>query len=213
MEGRLQAKVFRTLSGEGRAELEIKHSRFLAIAAPAGEETAARALIAGERTRHPEANHHTFAYRLGTDGAISRFSDDGEPGGTAGRPIMEVLLREELVDVAVVVSRYFGGILLGSGGLTRAYGQAAAQAIHAAGACRMRPHTLMRAVISYARAGALEQALTLSGRPIRGIEYTDTVTLTVPVLAGDEDTFRTLVADVTSGTGSVEAGALLYLPE
>jgi uncharacterized YigZ family protein len=209
----LQAKVFRTLGGEGRAELEIKRSRFLAAAAPVSDETAARALITGERARHPEANHHTFAYRLGTDGVISRFSDDGEPGGTAGRPMMEVLLREELVDVAVVVTRYFGGILLGSGGLTRAYGQAAAQAIHAAGARRMRPHTLMRAVVTYAQAGALEQALALAGRPIRGIEYTDTITITVPVPSGDEALFRTLVADVTSGTGGVEEGALLYLPE
>ena len=212
-EDRLQAKVFRTLSGEGRAELEIKRSRFLAVAAPVVDEAAAQGLIAGERGRHPEANHHTFAYRLGTDGAIARFSDDGEPGGTAGRPMMEVLLREELVDVAVVVTRYFGGILLGSGGLARAYGQAAAQAIHAAGARRMRPHTLMRAIISYAQAGALEQALAVSGRPIRGIEYTDIVTITVPVLVGDDAAFQTLVADVTAGTGRVETGALLYLPE
>ncbi|MGH2343679.1 MAG: IMPACT family protein [Chloroflexota bacterium] len=209
----MQAKVFRTLSGEGRAEIEIKRSRFLAVAASVSDEPTALALRACERTRHPDANHHTFAYRLGHDGAIARFSDDGEPGGTAGRPMMEVLLREELVDTAVVVTRYFGGILLGSGGLTRAYSQAAAQAIHAAGVRRMVPHTLMRVVISYAQAGALEQALALSGRHIRDTEYTDTVSFTVPVLQGDETAFRTLVADVTAGMGRVEVGAVLYLAE
>src|SRR6185312_8800636 len=158
----VQPKVFRTLAGEGRADIEIKRSRFLAVAASVADEPAAQVLTASERTRHPDANHHTFAYRIGHDGAIARFSDDGEPGGTAGRPMMEVLLREVLVDTAVVVTRYFGGILLGSGGLARAYGQAAAQAIHAAGVRRMVPHTLMRAVISYPRAGALEQAVALS---------------------------------------------------
>ncbi len=209
----MQARVFRTLAGEGRAELEIKRSRFLAVAVSVADEPTAQALLTSERTRHPDANHHTFAYRLGQDGAIARFSDDGEPGGTAGRPIMEVLLREELVDAAVVVTRYFGGTLLGAGGLARAYGQAAAQAVHAAGVRRMLPHTLMRAVISYAQAGALEQALSLSGRQIRDSTYTETVSFTVPVLQGDEAAFRTLVADLTAGTGRVEVGAVLYLAE
>jgi uncharacterized YigZ family protein len=209
----VQSKVFRTLSGVGRADIEIKRSRFLAVAASVSDEPAALALRAGERTRHPDANHHTFAYRIGHDGAIARFSDDGEPGGTAGRPMMEVLLREDLVDTAVVVTRYFGGTLLGSGGLARAYGQAAAQAIHAAGIRHMLPHTLMRAVISYAQAGALEQALALSGRQIRDSAYTDTVSFTVPVLQGDEAAFRILVADVTAGMGRVEVGAVLYLAE
>ncbi|HEY8286199.1 MAG TPA: YigZ family protein [Chloroflexota bacterium] len=208
-----EPQPFRTVNGSGRAELEIKRSRFLALAAPSADEEAARALIAGERERHPEANHHTFAYRLGHTGDISRFSDDGEPGGTAGRPMMEVLLREALVDVVVVVTRYFGGTLLGAGGLTRAYGKAATEAIHAAGFRRMRPHTLMRAEVAYPLAGALEHALARAGLTVRDMRYTDTVSLSVPVPASEEAAFARLVADVTAGMGQVEAGERLYLPD
>lgn len=197
----------------GRAELEIKRSRFLALAAPASDEAAARALVAGERARYPDANHHTFAYRLGEGGAISRISDDGEPGGTAGRPMMEVLLREALVDAVVVVTRYFGGTLLGAGGLIRAYGKAATEAIHTAGFRHMRPHTLMRAVVSYPVAGALEQGLARAGYTARDVQYTDTVSFSVPVLAAEEAAFARLVADVTAGAGQVESGERLYLPE
>ena len=208
-----EPQPFKTVSGLGRAELEIKRSRFLALAAPSADETTARALIAGERERYPDANHHTFAYRLGHRGDISRFSDDGEPGGTAGRPMMEVLLRETLVDVVVVVTRYFGGTLLGAGGLTRAYGKAATEAIHASGFRRLRPHTLMHAVVAYPLAGAVEQGLTRAGLTVRDIQYTDTVSLSVPVPASEEAAFTRLVADLTSGTGHVEARERLYLPE
>jgi len=204
---------FRTVAGSGRAELEIKRSRFLAVAAPTADEQAVRAVLGDERARHPDAGHHAFAYRLGHDGEIGRFSDDGEPGGTAGRPIMEVLLRESVVDAVVVVSRYFGGVLLGAGGLARAYGKAATEAIHVAGFRRMLPHILMRAVVAYSLAGALEQALARAGLTIHDIQYTDSVSLAVPVPAADEADFLRLIADITAGTGQVEAGPLVYLPE
>ncbi len=208
-----QARPFRTPRGVGRAELEIKRSRFLALAAPAADEAAAQAVLAGERTRYPDANHHAFAYRLGREGAVGRFSDDGEPGGTAGRPMMEVLLREALVDAVVVVTRYFGGTLLGAGGLARAYGQAAAEGVHVAGVRRMLPHTLMHAEVAYPRVGALEQALARAGRAAQDMRYTDSVRLSVPIPAGEEAEFSRLVADITAGAGQVEAGALVYLPE
>ena len=144
-------------------ELEIKRSRFLGRAAPLRTEEAVQAWLAATRAAHPDANHHCFAYRLGVSGDAGRFSDDGEPGGTAGRPIMEVLLREALVDVAVVVTRYFGGVLLGAGGLTRAYSQSAAGAVRAAGFLSMRPHTEIDVTIDYASLGALEQLLLAYG--------------------------------------------------
>lgn len=208
-----EPRSFNTLNTVGRAELVIKRSRFLSLAAPSVDEAGARASIAGERTRYPDANHHTYAYRLGHTGEVSRFSDDGEPGGTAGRPMMEVLLREELVDVVVVVTRYFGGTLLGAGGLTRAYGQAAAEAVRAAGFRRMQPYTLMYAVVVYSLVGPLEQALIRAGWIIQESVYTDTVTLAIPIPVGEEAAFARLVADVTAGAGQVEAGDRLYLPE
>lgn len=207
------APAFRTLRGEGIAELEIKRSRFLGQAAPVRDEAAVHALLASVRSAHPDASHHCFAYRLGLAGEAARFSDDGEPGGTAGRPIMEVLLREELVDVAVVVTRYFGGILLGSGGLTRAYSQTAAEAVRAAGFVAMRPHTEVRVTVEYSRLGALEQALLRAGLVASAKEYTDRVTLLVPVPAGDEPSFAAVVADLTGGGGLVVPGPTLYLPE
>jgi len=207
------ARSFRTLRGPGSAELEIKRSRFLGIAQPARDEATVHALLASVRATHPDANHHCFAYRIGQEGGIARFSDDGEPGGTAGRPMMEVLLREELVDVAVVVTRYFGGVLLGSGGLVRAYGQAASEALRAAGFSAMRPNTEMEVRVEYSQFGALEQCLLQAGLAATAAVYTEHVTLLVPVPSGQEPSFATLIADLTAGTGLVTPGQTIYLPE
>ncbi len=207
------ARAFRTLRAIGESELEIKRSRFLGQAEPLRDEAATQTLLARVRAQHPDASHHAFVYRIGHEGEIARFSDDGEPGGTAGRPIMEVLLREAVVDAMVVVTRYFGGTLLGAGGLTRAYGQAAAEAVRAAGCTSMRPHTLISATVDYAQYGALEQALLRIGLAATDTHYTDTVCLTVPVPSGQEHAFGVLVADLTAGAGRVAAGRTIYLPE
>src|SRR2546421_1658195 len=113
---------YRVPAGVGESLFEAKGSLFFGQAARVQDEAGVQALLAAARAAHPEANHHAFAYRLGVEGQLARFGDDGEPGGTAGRPIMEVLLRGSLVDAAVVVSRRFGGTLLGAGGVAPAYG-------------------------------------------------------------------------------------------
>lgn len=207
------ARSFRTLQGEGRSELEIKRSRFLGRAAPVRGEAAVQVLLAASRGEHREARHHAFAYRLGHAGAEGRFSDDGEPGGTAGRPLMEVLQREDLVDAAVVVTRYWGGILLGAGGLTRAYAQAAAEAVRAAPTAAMRPHTLMRMIVAYAHFGALERLLQQYGLVMQDMDYAEHVALSVPVPVGDEGLFRARLADLTAGSAVLTAGATVFLPE
>ena len=205
-------RAFRTLRNPGSAELEIKHSRFLGLASPARDEVRVQAILAEVRMAHPDASTHCFAYRVGADGAQARFSDGGEPGGTAGRPMMEVLIREALVDVLVVVTRYFGGTLLGAGGLARAFGQTAAAAIHAATAVAMHPHIVLRITVSYGQFGALEQALLAAGLHQDGAQYTDTVIVTVPVPAGTEGRIAAMVADLTGGTGAVHPGETIYLP-
>lgn len=207
------ARAFRTLRGEGTTEIEIKRSRFLGLATPARDEGAAQEMLARARRAHPEARHHCFAYRLGVAGEIGRFSDDGEPGGTAGRPIMEVLLREEVVAALVVVTRYFGGVLLGAGGLTRAYSQTAAEAVRAAGFVAMRPHIGMQVTVEYSALGGLEQFLLHAGLTATEKAYTERVTLTVPVPAGDERAFVVQLADLTAGTAIVIPGRTVYLPE
>lgn len=105
------------------AETEVKRSRFLTVVAPVGSEVEAREVIAGERAKYPDARHHCSAFVLESEGATARthFSDDGEPSGTAGAPMLEVLVGADLINVVVVVTRYFGGTLLGTGGLVRAY--------------------------------------------------------------------------------------------
>src|SRR5919199_2681678 len=135
---------YRVPAGVGESRFEAKGSLFFGQAARMEDEAGVQALLAAARAAHPEANHHAFAYRLGAEGRVARFSDDGEPGGTAGRPIMEVLLRESLVDAAVVVSRRFGGTLLGAGGLARAYGGGAGMGGFAGGVGAPVPHIPLR---------------------------------------------------------------------
>ena len=206
-------RVFHTVRRPGRAELEIKRSRFLGRAEPVGDVAAFQHLLSQVRAEHPEARHHAFAYRIGRDGDTARFSDDGEPGGTAGRPIMEVLIREDVVDAAVVVTRYFGGTLLGSGGLTRAYGQAAAEALREAGPARMVPHRQMLATGEYQHFGAIERAVQREGYALQHCVFTDVVSMTVRVPAGDEEALARLLADLTSGAALVEPGDIVYVAE
>jgi uncharacterized YigZ family protein len=120
------ADVARTVSGGSTAEIRIKGSRFIADVAPSPSTDAAMRFVESIRDREPSATHHCFAYRVGDTGNVFRTSDDGEPTGTAGIPILRQIDRRELIDTAVVVTRYYGGTKLGAGGLIRAYGEAAA---------------------------------------------------------------------------------------
>ncbi len=206
-------RVFHTLRQAGNSELEIKRSRFLGRAEPVAGVDGFQSLLARVKHDYPEASHHAFAYRIGRGAGAARFSDDGEPGGTAGRPIMEVLIREDVVDTAVVVTRYFGGTLLGSGGLTRAYSQAAAEALRGAGLLRMVPHTEMAATVEYQHFGAVEQALRRLGIALQQTTFTDVVSISVHVPAGEEASFETLLGDLTAGAALVEAGDTVYVAE
>jgi putative IMPACT (imprinted ancient) family translation regulator len=124
---------------------------------------------------------------------------------------MEMLVKEQIVDAAVIVSRYWGGTLLGSGGLTRAYGQAASAAVHAAGLARMMPCTTIVVTIEYGHYGAVEQLLERGGYQVSGTTFTDVVSVTVFVAAGEEEIFATRVADLTAGAALVETGTTVYL--
>lgn len=127
------SKKYKTIVRVAEAELTEKKSRFLAKVMPIETEEQARAFVEKIKKQYWDASHHVFAYRLGREGALQRFSDDGEPQGTAGRPVLGVLEKEEVCNAIVVVVRYFGGTLLGTGGLVRAYGKAAKAGIDAAG--------------------------------------------------------------------------------
>ena len=128
---------YKTLRAENSAEFVINKSRFIGYGCPCETEEEALAFLARIRQKHKDATHNCYAYIIGLNSGIMRYSDDGEPGGTAGMPIIEVMKARGVVNCAVVVTRYFGGILLGAGGLTRAYGKAARDALSAAGVSAM----------------------------------------------------------------------------
>ena len=126
-----------TVSGSSREELVINKSRFIGYASPCADESEAIAFLQRIRDEHKTATHHCYAYIIGQNSGIMRYSDDGEPGGTAGLPIMDVMRLKGIVNCCVVVVRYFGGVLLGTGGLVRAYTQSAQAALDSAGVARM----------------------------------------------------------------------------
>jgi len=152
---------FHTPARPGHAETRILASRFLADAVPVQSKDEAENYLQGLRKKFHDANHHCYAYRLGSDGQESRSSDDGEPGGTAGKPILAAIDREGLTNALVVVTRYFGGTKLGTGGLVRAYGEAAALALKEAG----KKQQLITAPLAFAVAHPkVSQVMHISSR-------------------------------------------------
>jgi uncharacterized YigZ family protein len=160
-----------SVAAAGVHEIEIRRSRFLCALAPVDSAEAAREVIAGRRRAEPAARHHCHAFVLGPDGRTQRSSDDGEPAGTAGTPMLEVLRRRELTNTVAVVTRYFGGVLLGAGGLIRAYSQAVAEAADAVGVVESRRLELVEVTVDYGRAGRLESDLRASKYAVQGTRY------------------------------------------
>jgi uncharacterized YigZ family protein len=188
-----------TVAGPGAAEIEVKRSRFLCTLRRVEDEAAARAVVDGLRRQHWDARHHCSAFRLHPD--VERSSDDGEPAGTAGAPMLEVLRGREVSDVVAVVTRWFGGTLLGAGGLVRAYGDAVRAALDEAGTLRrslVREHLLE---LDHADAGRIESDLRARGVAVLGTEYAARVMLRLGVPPDEEARLAALVAELTSGTG------------
>lgn len=193
-----------TVARAGVHESEIKRSRFLCALAPADSEEAAQEFVRGVRKEHPTASHHCFAYVIGPDGRLHRASDDGEPGGTAGTPMLQVLLAREVRDTVAVVTRYYGGVQLGAGGLARAYGGAVSAALDEIGTTERRRLALIAVTVDHQRAGRLENELRTAGYAVRDVAYGAAVTLDLGVPQAQVPAFRSWLADATSGTASCE---------
>ena len=148
---------FRTVKAPSSVELVINKSRFIGQCFPISSEAEALEKLTELRKRYWDATHNCYAYSVGEKGEIARFSDDGEPGGTAGMPVMDALRGSGVTNVLCVVTRYFGGILLGTGGLVRAYGRSCAEAIRAAGVVRMAPCDLMEFSVPYPQWALFQQ--------------------------------------------------------
>lgn len=163
----------------------------------------ATAKIKAMREQYWDATHHCYAYIL-REGNLMRYSDDGEPQGTAGMPILEVLRHEQLVNVCCVVTRYFGGILLGTGGLVRAYTEGAKRAVAAAGVSQMSLFSVLLLACPYSLLGVVQQLLPQHGCAVEETDYGVDVTLTVTQPAGNLETLNAALADATAGQVSAE---------
>lgn len=172
-------KPYKSVKQCSEAEYTVNRSRFIGRCFPVDSEEAALCLLGDIRKKHWDATHNCFAYRIG-DNAAARFSDDGEPGGTAGKPIMDVLTGRGLTNVLCVVTRYFGGILLGAGGLVRAYSKSAADAVTKAGVVSYLPGTILDIPMDYSRYGALEGFIRANAE-VRNVAFAQNVVVTVAV--------------------------------
>lgn len=172
--------AYDTLTRPGESgEILINKSRFYGFARPVADETAYQAFLEEIRARYPDASHHCSCFILGPGQITQRFFDDGEPSGTAGIPMLECLKKRGLTDAALVVVRYFGGILLGAGGLVRAYSQAAAAAMNAAGPARVERSPLLAVTVDYDALGKVQYQLASRLCRVLGSDFTDRVTLRV----------------------------------
>ncbi|MDT9683072.1 YigZ family protein [Streptomyces sp. TRM76323] len=199
-----------TVTREGVHETEINRSRFLCALAPAATEQEAQDFVARVRREHPTATHNCFAYVIGADAAVQRASDDGEPGGTAGVPMLQMLLRRDVRYVAAVVTRYYGGVKLGAGGLIRAYGGVVGEALDALGTVTRRRFRIVTVTVDHQRAGKLQNDLRAAGRSVRDVRYADAVRIEVGLPDADVDAFRGWLADATAGTAALELGGEAY---
>ena len=199
-EGRAADEVgYRTISGEAQGQIEIKRSVFLARVVRAESEEAARDVIDQARKEHPKARHHCSAMILGPDARLERSNDDGEPAGTAGAPMLEVLRGAQVSDVVAVVTRWFGGTLLGAGGLVRAYSEALQTAVGQARIVRRELRIRAELDLPHADAGRVENELRSRQVHVLGAEYAAEVTLQLAVAPEGEGALAALLGELTGG--------------
>ncbi|SHF09423.1 YigZ family protein [Streptoalloteichus hindustanus] len=202
--------VSRTIKTSGEHEIEIRKSRFVCAVARARTEEEARAFVQARRKLHFDARHNCSAYVVGEDGQTQKSNDDGEPAGTAGIPMLEVLRHRGLTNVVAVVTRYFGGVLLGAGGLIRAYGGATSEAIDAVGVVELRPVRVVSTVVDHGRAGRFENDVRGAGYAVRDVHYGADVRFDLLVAEPEIDSFRTWLAETTAGQATVTLGETTY---
>lgn len=200
----------RTIKGWGEYESEIKRSRFLCALNRVTEETQVREFLAYRRKLHHSARHHCSAYILGEDAGIQKSSDDGEPAGTAGTPMLDVLRRNELTNTLAVVSRYFGGVLLGAGGLVRAYGGAVSAALEQVRLVELRPMRVVSTTVDYGLAGKLENQLRSAGHHISDVHYGKDVRFELRIDDSSLGEFETWLAEVSAGAAALWSGELTH---
>ena len=201
-------REYRTVAGRGEGEIIVKKSRFICQASPVADEEEGVAFVAEIKKKHYEARHNCHAWII--DPLNQRSNDDGEPAGTAGRPILEVLRKENLEQVVVVVSRYFGGVLLGANGLARAYTQACKVGLEAAGMGRMQPWRELIALVDYPLYGKLENQLREREIGVLATVFTDRVEVTLGLPREEVGPVQVWLADLSQGQAQLTPGREYY---
>lgn len=201
-----------TVQGYAEASYLIQRSRFLTYIQPVHNEEEAIEFVSRIRKKHYDATHNCSAYTIGLNDDIQKADDDGEPSGTAGRPMLEVLKNRGLKNTAVVVTRYFGGIKLGAGGLVRAYGKAVTEGIVAAGIYRMMLYGKWNVEIPYELLGIIENQLRSGGYHIEDKSFTDVVVLTVCAPKTDGEKLTDGLIDWSGGRAIVREAGEQYTP-
>ena len=197
-------KNYKTVKGYGEREIVISKSRFIAYVDRAETEDEALAFIDKIKKLHSNATHNCSCYMVGEHDNIQKANDDGEPSGTAGVPMLEVLKKQGLKDTVVVVTRYFGGIKLGGGGLIRAYGKSTTEGIDAAQVVERKVHHLMKVSVDYVWLGKVENEVRQSHYVLKEIAYAEAVEIFVHVLAEEQQAFEDWMIDMTSGQATIE---------
>ena len=190
---------YKTLRQSASDEVIINKSRFIGYACPCETEEEALAFLQMIRTRHKDATHNCYAYVIGQNAGIMRYSDDGEPGGTAGLPMMEVLKAQGVVNCCVVVTRYFGGVLLGAGGLVRAYTQGTVIALKAAQVVIMEPSQRYLCEVGYPLWDKVQHAMRALPLQVASSEFTTAVTFSILVREKDAEHVLSELTRVTDG--------------
>lgn len=190
----------------GEGEIVEKKSRFIATVRPVESEEEAAAFIAEMKKKYWDARHNCHAFVVGANQELSRCSDDGEPAQTAGRPMLDVLLREEIHNTAVVVTRYFGGVLLGTGGLVRAYQKAVQEGLANSMVIDKRPGKHLTIQSDYTGLGKIQYVLAQQQVAVLGTDYTDTVQIHAVAPAGEEGGLAGKLTEATGGLARLSWG-------
>lgn len=205
--------MYKTLHEFGTDEITIEKSTFIGYAKPIKTEEEAVEFINEIKKKHKDARHNVWAYTVGKSMNIQRYSDDGEPQGTAGIPTLEVIKKEDLRDVVVVVTRYFGGIKLGAGGLVRAYTKGAKLGLEAGKIIEKVMYQEVRIKIDYNQLGKVQNEIMNMGYFIKDTVYEDNVEIIVYSRVNEKETIIEKIKDITSATAQISLGEEFYLSE
>ena len=206
----MEVLCYNTLEGEAIGEM-VKKSRFIANIFHVESEDEALSILERMRKQYWDARHNCYGYIIGKNKELVRFSDDGEPGGTAGKPILEVIKGRDLTDILVVVTRYFGGVLLGTGGLVRAYTDATIEGLSNADLVTVTYMQKLSVEVDYNTIGKLKYILSTDGIMICDETYTDKVSVVIAIPVPDTDKVTDKLVDVTGGRAVISKLSKIYM--